>query len=77
MASMTENNHDKPHSASGLERTRLLAEQSGIAPVEPLLDAVAERLAILLEEMDRVSEEQLQGVEPATSFSADAGPSDA
>ncbi len=62
--------NDKPNTATGLERARQLAETSGIDPSGPLLAAVEERLGILLSELDLVSEEQLQGVEPATGFSA-------
>ena len=56
--------------ATGLERARQLAEASGIVPSGPLLEAVAERLDVILTELESVSEEQLEGIEPATRFSA-------
>ena len=60
----------------GIERARLLAESAGIAPGDPLLAAVAERLALLLAELDPVDDDRLEGVEPATAFSATDGPAD-
>ena len=55
---------------SGLPRARRLAEASGIATSDQLVQAVAERLDVLLSELDSVTDEQLEGIEPATSFSA-------
>ena len=71
MPGMAKTMDDRPAAATGLERARQLAEASGIVPSGPLLEAVAERLDVLLTELDSVSEEQLEGVEPATRFSAD------
>lgn len=71
MPSMTPNDNDELRAATGLERARQLAEASGIVPSGPLLEAVAERLDVLLSELDSVSEERLVGIEPATRFSAD------
>ena len=71
MPGMAETTDGRPGAATGLERARRLAEASGIAPSGPLLEAVAERLDVLLSELDSVTDEQLEGIEPATRFSAD------
>ena len=71
MLGMAETRNDRPGAATGLERARQLADASGIVPSGPLLEAVAERLDVLLSELDSVSDEQLESIEPATRFSAD------
>ena len=67
---MAKDKEDKRQSVTGLARARLWAEASGIAPSGPLLAAVAERLDLLLSELDAVGDEALEGIEPATAFSA-------
>ena len=73
---MTKGKDDKRQSVTGLARARLWAEASGIAPSDPLLAAVAERLDLLLSELDSVGDEALEGIEPATTFSAGDGTDD-
>lgn len=70
MASMATGKGDNQEAPTGLARARLLAESAGMDSRGPLLAAVAERLALLLSELDSVSDEDLQGVEPATTFLA-------
>ena len=55
---MAESMDDRLNAASGLERARQLAEASGIDPGGPLLEAVAERLGVLLSELDSVGEDR-------------------
>ncbi len=71
MPGMANGEGGKMNAATGLERARQFAEASGIAPSGPLLEAVTERLAVTLAELDSVTEEQLEGIEPAVAFSAD------
>ena len=70
MPDMAKSMDDQLIAQSGLPRARRLAEAAGIASSDQLVQAVAERLDVLLSELDSVTDEQLEGIEPATSFSA-------